>query len=1243
MKKIANKFIILALLIIVAIISNNNFINNKTVFVNKTAKANYVAPNASGTELVADVEFINFGNLVRSFSAEEADNLLVSITFTNAGTTRLTLNNTNPSEDGPFGCYWFDSEQILEPGDELVVRARPTESSPFATTAGEYAGTYVFTATNVENPEDTFVINIPATITLVEPTTWTVSFETYEGSSIDDQIVIDGTSIGIPEEPVWEDHLFLGWYADDTFNTEYNFEDPVTGDITLFAKWAVKRTITIDVNGGNELENNILYVPQGMYFYEVAELIDEPTHSDPLKYLGGVKINSLESEELTEEQLMSLTVEEDLTVYFIWREFTSLVDHIDINIDPYIAGRTSEMVYLEAEDRDVPSEVPNVRWNEEDRFGLFNPDYVAGTCYFDQCDTIFEGTFIQGYTYYAKLHFNTTEDYYGFATDIVSHISVTNGWVSEAFPTDRRTIDVIVAFVAQPEENRPPESSTITFDSNGGTEFDPITRDYGETEVLPTPVKDGFVFGGWELRDEEDHPCGIVMGGDIWDFEFDETLHALWYDENNQIEEINLEVDPLFIGNEVTIEDAWDEVGNYPYTVQIPGPVIEFPENSHYHIMSTRWVQGLCDEEHDDYSCYQDFSGNVLENTDYYVMIEIETDNDYFITDDIFNNITINGNEPEQTYDIYDMKYISFLAKVRSANEFYTVNIMDGENVFNTMNIRYKEHVEQPQENPSKANNANISYNFDGYYTDDTYNVPFDFNTEIKSDTNIYIKWDETINKTVNYYDGETLIATEYPYDRAYPLNPNPEKNGFTFDGWYADDTFNTQYDFSQNIDGDIINIYAKFVKNKQTINFAVTSTGTIINMVLNDTPIVTEEDNQDVTINRQIENVGYYDDNNTFRIVPRFGDHLLESVTINGTEYTDDNENVQVNADEWTIVVPGSEEYTVVAVADENSSVPRTIIWANTDANENADDYDEDMVIEHGSAKIIGVYNDNNIRVSGETDVDDDGMGYIVVEPGDNVIFEFTPEYGYQLTSILVNGQEVSAEAALNQYSFEMPDANVHFQAIFKKTDDIVASNTNKVSSGSIKLGGNLDGGSAKLTISDVELSQDKIKDFENKAGEDYTLKTYLDIDLYNIFYKGKDDANDVWSNKIDELDEYATITIKLADDVDVSNIVLVHNVHDGDKYEIIQIESYDAENHTITFKTKSFSNYAIAVKNTASTNTNTNSETNQTTNETNTTQASEEVVVPKTFDNISTYIILLLISVLGMCLSIKKLKKRT
>ena len=67
---------------------------------------------------------------------------------------------------------------------------------------------------------------------------------------------------------------------------------------------------------------------------------------------------------------------------------------------------------------------------------------------------------------------------------------------------------------------------------------------------------------------------------------------------------------------------------------------------------------------------------------------------------------------------------------------------------------------------------------------------------------------------------------------------------------------------------------------------------------------------------------------------------------------------------------------------------------------------------------------------------------------------------------------------------------------------------------------------------------------------------------------------------NRIDELDKETTITMKLADGINTNDIVLVHNVHDGDKYEIIQIESYDSETNIITFKTKSFSNYAIALK---------------------------------------------------------------
>ena len=58
------------------------------------------------------------------------------------------------------------------------------------------------------------------------------------------------------------------------------------------------------------------------------------------------------------------------------------------------------------------------------------------------------------------------------------------------------------------------------------------------------------------------------------------------------------------------------------------------------------------------------------------------------------------------------------------------------------------------------------------------------------------------------------------------------------------------------------------------------------------------------------------------------------------------------------------------------------------------------------------------------------------------------------------------------------MPDANVHFSAVFTKTSDLVNAESEKVKSGSIKLGNNLDGGSAVLTVNDVELDSSKIKE---------------------------------------------------------------------------------------------------------------------------------------------------------------------
>lgn len=289
------------------------------------------------------------------------------------------------------------------------------------------------------------------------------------------------------------------------------------------------------------------------------------------------------------------------------------------------------------------------------------------------------------------------------------------------------------------------------------------------------------------------------------------------------------------------------------------------------------------------------------------------------------------------------------------------------------------------------------------------------------------------------------------------------------------------------------------------------------------------------------------------------------------------------------------------------------------------------EYLIEHGYAKVIAVYDETGKKLSPEEYIGEssdefglgNGFGWVKVFPKYKIVFEFVPEYGYQLTEIKLNEQPMVASEDMNFFTVTIPEggANIHFNAVFSETKDIVTSSSKKVSGGSIELGNTLPGGSAQLTVNDVELSSNKITGFENAAGE-YTISNYLDIDLYNVYYKGKADSEDVWLDKISELENEATISIKLEEGVNADDIVIVHNIHDGEEYEVIEIESYDPTTNTITFKTKSFSSYAIATK-TASTTVDTE----------NTTTSNN----PTTGDNIILFIALFVIATLGTVITIK------
>ena len=68
----------------------------------------------------------------------------------------------------------------------------------------------------------------------------TVKFELNgHGSPINPQSVNYGSKAKEPTEPTESGYKFLGWYKDKDFTEKYDYDTPVTEDITLYAKWDV--------------------------------------------------------------------------------------------------------------------------------------------------------------------------------------------------------------------------------------------------------------------------------------------------------------------------------------------------------------------------------------------------------------------------------------------------------------------------------------------------------------------------------------------------------------------------------------------------------------------------------------------------------------------------------------------------------------------------------------------------------------------------------------------------------------------------------------------------------------------------------------------------------------------------------------------------------------------------------------------------------------------------------------------
>ena len=149
-----------------------------------------------------------------------------------------------------------------------------------------------------------------------------------------------------------------------------------------------------------------------------------------------------------------------------------------------------------------------------------------------------------------------------------------------------------------------------------------------------------------------------------------------------------------------------------------------------------------------------------------------------------------------------------------TANDYYVSFFTEHGDPPTSQNVKYNGTAKDPGKLSAEG------YTFIGWYTDATYSTKFDFTKPIKHNTTVYAKW------TANDYEvsfitehGKTPTSQNVKYNGTATNPGELTEDGYTFIGWYTDDTYDTEFDFTQPIKSNTP-VYAKWTAKDYEVSF---------------------------------------------------------------------------------------------------------------------------------------------------------------------------------------------------------------------------------------------------------------------------------------------------------------------------------------------------------------------------------------------------------------------------------------
>ena len=398
----------------------------------------------------------------------------------------------------PITLYaqWTEAKTVtfdVQGGSEIAAQQVQTGKSAVRPENPERVG-YAFagwyTSADTSGSEYDFTAAVNDDVTLYAkwtPNMYAVTFDSQGGSAVDAQQVAYGGYATQPATPARDGYTFVGWTTDAAGTTPYGFGMPVTGGITLYAKWddagATYHTVTIHLNDGDDYSSDL---PQDMtLFVKEGEKLTIP---DSAPSRGGYRFAGLTSDEQRKTDYDAGTaVTADMTLYAKWvKTWTVTFD---------TAGGSA--VNSQTVDDGGVAVAPD-------------PSPTRDDCRFT------------GWQYDGKS--------YDFGSKVTGDITLTAQWVRTAHQWTI-TFDLNGGHAPAGKDAKTLYAERKVYD--------------GDSLVSPTadianePQLDGYTFEGWSTVKDDALAVSVVSfdssGKSLMPIDRDGTLYALWSRENRVV------------------------------------------------------------------------------------------------------------------------------------------------------------------------------------------------------------------------------------------------------------------------------------------------------------------------------------------------------------------------------------------------------------------------------------------------------------------------------------------------------------------------------------------------------------------------------------------------------------------------------------------------------------------------------------------------------------------------------------